>query len=553
MVWFLSLAALAVVTLAVIWFFHRFYAKANRDTALVRTGLGGQKVVIDGGCLALPIVHQVQKVSMAALSVPLSRRGGEALLTGDFLRADVDVQFEMRVMPTTEGVAAAAQSLGRAITRGGEAVEALVSGQLVNAVQDAAASRTLAGIHGDRTGFTREVGDAVRQHVEQLGLTLISVALLRIDQGSLVAGDDDNNTFNAEGLRRLANLVAENRKERVFIETAAEIAVQESRLECAQKRLAVEREEKEAVIAQREHLARREAEAEAVSAVARAESSRKAETAGLEKDRNVAAARIGNDQDLRKREMEAILALEETKIEHAMQLAARRADEADVRATEEESRSRVVLASEAVQTDREAAVAEREKRLATIRAEKEAAVEEMRTHARTRNLIAEARAQASATETAALAEKTRLEAEADGRAAMIAADNSMSDAVIAKRIEEHRLDRLPEIMTQMMKPVEKIDSIRINQLSGAGASQAPSEGGRGVDSAFGAAMDQILSMAVRLPAMKQMGEDIGLDLDANLAGRTADYASRMLQRTKDTVQGAGDEETQSDLQGRKEP
>ena len=52
------------------------------------------------------------------------------------------------------------------------------------------------------------------------------------------------------------------------------------------------------------------------------------------------------------------------------------------------------------------------------------------------------------------------------------------------------------------------------------------------DGAFGAAMDQILGMAVRLPAMKQMGEEIGLDFDPNIAGRTADYANRI--KPKDT-------------------
>jgi flotillin len=45
-------------------------------------------------------------------------------------------------------------------------------------------------------------------------------------------------------------------------------------------------------------------------------------------------------------------------------------------------------------------------------------------------------------------------------------------------------------------------------------------------------MDQILAMAVRLPAMKQMGEEIGLDFDPNIAGRTADYANRI--KAKDT-------------------
>ena len=33
------------------------------------------------------------------------------------------------------------------------------------------------------------------------------------------------------------------------------------------------------------------------------------------------------------------------------------------------------------------------------------------------------------------------------------------------QLEQHRLDRLPEIIAQMMKPAEKIDSIRIHQVT----------------------------------------------------------------------------------------
>ena len=124
-----------------------------------------------------------------------------------------------------------------------------------------------------------------------------------------------------------------------------------------------------------------------------------------------------------------------------------------------------------------------------------------------------------------------MEAEAAGRIALNKAENTLDDAVIRMRLEERKLDRLPEIMTQMMKPVEKIDSIRINQISGAGGDTG-SGAAQGVDGAFGAAMDLILGMAVRLPAMKQMGEEIGLDFDSNLAGRTADYANRIKDKPK---------------------
>ena len=130
------------------------------------------------------------------------------------------------------------------------------------------------------------------------------------------------------------------------------------------------------------------------------------------------------------------------------------------------------------------------------------------------------------------AERARMEAEAAGRTALNKAENTLADAVIGMRLEERKLDRLPEIMAQMMKPVEKIDSIKINQISGAGG---PGSDG-GVDGAFGAAMDQILGMAVRLPAMKQMGEEIGIEFDSNLAGRTADYANRIRDKS-DTGKG----------------
>ena len=32
--------------------------------ALVRTGFGGQRIVISGGCLALPFLHQIEEINM---------------------------------------------------------------------------------------------------------------------------------------------------------------------------------------------------------------------------------------------------------------------------------------------------------------------------------------------------------------------------------------------------------------------------------------------------------------------------------------------------------
>ena len=88
-------------------------------------------------------------------------------------------------------------------------------------------------------------------------------------------------------------------------------------------------------------------------------------------------------------------------------------------------------------------------------------------------------------------------------------------------LERYRLDKMPEIVAQMMKPAEKIDSIRIHQVTGFGAT-GPGAAASGTAAETGArppinqVMDSILGMALQLPALKSIGESIGYDFSAAL-------------------------------------
>ena len=46
----------------------KLYRRSTRDEAYVRTGLGGQKVVLDGGSLVLPVFHSTAAVSGSTAS-----------------------------------------------------------------------------------------------------------------------------------------------------------------------------------------------------------------------------------------------------------------------------------------------------------------------------------------------------------------------------------------------------------------------------------------------------------------------------------------------------
>ena len=109
--WFLTIVVLLVLAGLGVLFLNRYYRKATREGALVRTGLGGQRVVLDGGCLALPFLHKVSEVNMRTSKLEIERLGPHSVITRDRLRVDVGAEFHVRVEATEEGVATAAQAL----------------------------------------------------------------------------------------------------------------------------------------------------------------------------------------------------------------------------------------------------------------------------------------------------------------------------------------------------------------------------------------------------------------------------------------------------------
>lgn len=522
-------AIVAIIGLLIgIWFLQKFYAKASLNLALVRTGLGGQRVILSGGCISLPIIHHIQRVNMGAVSIKIARRGGEALLTHDQLRAEMEMEFEFQVISSEDGVAAAAKSLGRSVERGGEGIETLLRGPLVAAMQNAAANKTLADLHSNRALVTEEIQKAIESNAKRLGLSAISSSIIRIDQSDL-AQFDERNAFDAKGMRRHAELIAKERRERVRIETETDIAVRESHLTKHQRQLEIERTEKSAAIANQEAIDQLEAQTRAKTAKAKMTADLESERARIETEQKIKAIQVANDEELRRSEMTTILGLEEAKIQNDAHLAKLRTADFKTKAAEESARVQVVLASEDVQAQKDMAIAKREHQTAQARLEKELNLSDLQAKSDAQMLAIRTAAEAEAKQKLAQAQLSAAEAEAKARTAMIAAENSMNPALIGMRLEERRLDRMPEIMTQMMKPVEKIDSIKINHIGGAGMGGSENTA-MGTDGAFGSAMEQILSMAVRLPVMKQMGEEIGLEFDANLAGRTADYANRLKAR-----------------------
>ena len=112
--------------------------------------------------------------------------------------------------------------------------------------------------------------------------------------------------------------------------------------------------------------------------------------------------------------------------------------------------------------------------------------------------------------------KEDMETRAKGQKALNEAENVFSKEIIALKADIARLEALPKIVEQMVKPAEKIDSIRINHLGGGTAGTS----GGGDKPPVNKALDSIMEMAVQLPALKRIGEELGLNVEEGLAGLT---------------------------------
>lgn len=513
---------LAIVVLAiVIGVLARFYERATREVSLVKTGVGGRRVVMDGGVVAIPWFHQISRVNMQSLRLEVSRGGESSMITKDRLRVDVGAEFYVSVIATEEGIARAAQTLGH---RTFEALKLreLIEGKLVDALRAVAARFTMDELHENRGRFVTEVRDSLVESLARNGLELDTVSLTALDQTPFKALDE-NNAFNAVGMRKLAEVIAKSKKERAEIDADAEVSVRRAAMEASRRKLQIDLEEQAAQIAQVQQLetlkaaqlsevVQRKADSELASARARIEMEQRIRSADLERERTIREAEIAQAKALAEaeiaRERDVALAEQQRQIAVLQQSRA----ESEAHAAADLARAEAVRSAEAVGTAKQLAEAERRKAVALLSAQQETAMAGERATAKVR--AAQAEAQASALRATAI--KDELLAQAEGRRALAEADNVLTENSVAMRVELAKVEALPRVLAEMVKPAEKIDSIRIHHVTGLGGHVAAGEAG--AKPPVNQALDSIMEMAVQLPALKKLGEDLGMSLDAGVGG-----------------------------------
>ncbi|MFQ5882978.1 MAG: flotillin family protein [Candidatus Methylomirabilales bacterium] len=497
MVWIILILILAAIGTAV---FTAWYVKTPVNMAFIRTGLGGKKVVIDGGAVVLPWVQSIQWISLETFKLQVFKARKEAFITKDRLRVDIGAEFYVTISADPESIERASRSLGDK-SFSAEGIQSLVEEKLVSALRSAAAQMEMVHMHENRRGFGLTVMEHLREPLMLNGLGLEDVSIYHLDQTDR-AQLDPHNIFDAEGLRQIAAQVSQRNRERNEIERNTEVAIKRKDVEAVKLKLTLDQDREFAEAEQMRQVETNRALQKADTEQYRFEQDRRTREAEIAKQRAVREAEIEQEKAVREAEIrrEAYL-FQQMELKETAELDKERVVEETKRAKEiavllkerqriEEEKRRLEaeavkeLAAQDVVTVAEKASAERQKAIALIQALRELEVAEQK---------------ARAVERLALSSQREGEAEAAARLKMVESENRLHEKVIQRDVLLRFIDRAPQILGEMMAPARQIDSIKVLDVRGWGA-----DGGGGKDvSGISRVVNAFLNAGAALPLLRE--------------------------------------------------
>src|ERR1700734_2872904 len=95
----LWLIGLAVAIVIAVYILRWLYRRSTKETAFVRTGFLGEKVVVNGGAFVIPVLHEITAVNMKVIRIEVRREHEGALITKNRMRVDLIGEFFVRVGP----------------------------------------------------------------------------------------------------------------------------------------------------------------------------------------------------------------------------------------------------------------------------------------------------------------------------------------------------------------------------------------------------------------------------------------------------------------------
>jgi flotillin len=421
-----------------------WYKKVPQGKAIVRTGVGGIKVNFNG-IPVIPVMHRMEWMDISIKKVEISRTGKDGLICKDNMRADIKVVFFVRVNPMVEHVAKVAQTIGVERASHEDTLNQLFEAKFSEALKTVGKRFDFVELYDARERFRQEILNAIGQNLN--GYHLDDAAIDYLEQTPMQFLQDTN-ILDSEGIKKIAELTAQQHIEANKIRRQEEMTVTQQNVEAQEAILQLNRQLAEKQQIQQREIAAITAREEAETKKIQQEERLRSETARITTEEELAIAeqnkqrqiivaekskektdaveteRVTKEKELEINERQRVVSLAQIEKEKSL--------EVEKKNIQEVIRERVVVEKatvaeeEKIKDTREFALANREKQVAITAAEKTSEQAKI-------TLVVTAQAEKDSAEI--MAQKKLIEADAQLKASMLDAD-SMKKLAEAKASQE---------------------------------------------------------------------------------------------------------------------
>ncbi|MEK9152214.1 MAG: SPFH domain-containing protein [Patescibacteria group bacterium] len=414
----------------------RLYVKTKASEAFVRTGQGGAKVILNGGALVIPVIHQTVTVPLSTIRLEVQRVGVDALITLDKFRADIKAEFFVTVPPDEKSILNAARSFGDEIRSGTTAetvIKSKIEDKLTSALRTVAATMTLEELNSKRDQFLGHVTGIIKKELAPNGLDLETATISKLDQTDPKNLRDDN-IFDAQGKRASVEITQKQMTERTALERQGDMERAKLNVAAKQQILQLEQTQAQAEATQKAEIAKVQAQQDQATKEAQIATQQAVELKGVERQKAVEIAQRGQQQAVEVAEQQKLQAIEVAQREKEKAVAEAdkgRAEAQSALAGAEAGREKQV---QSVTTVKVTAEADRAKAVQVIQAQGKAETEYLTASRKADSnayaMQKDADARKAAAEADAMA-KTK-QAEGDKATAMVAVDVKRAEVEVAK-------------------------------------------------------------------------------------------------------------------------
>jgi uncharacterized membrane protein YqiK len=201
----------------------KLFVRSTKSLAYVRTGYGGETVILNGGDFVLPILHKAIPVSLNSNPIEINRINENSVITKDRLRADVSIVFYLKVNPVDLDIMIAAQTLGYR-TMDPSQLSAFLNSLLITSIREAVVEFTLGELLANEQKFVARVRELSVEQLFNYGLLLETTSISFLGQTSITYYDPDN-ALDAPGLTKITELVETEKKLRNELEQGSRIEI----------------------------------------------------------------------------------------------------------------------------------------------------------------------------------------------------------------------------------------------------------------------------------------------------------------------------------------